>query len=150
MTNKTLPDLKKLREVALAATPGPWLYRGKSNSWHHVPPEGSSYRYGHSILDVDNELKEADVCFIQTFNPQTILALLDAYKASARDAERYRHLKSIVIFDHQLPRRYDVCAVMELHIPKEIRDAIGNSDYDESSPDLDQAIDAARHATQGD
>jgi hypothetical protein len=84
-------DLKKLREVAEKATPGPWLYRGKSASFHSLPEEGTAYTYGPSIMEPeDNLLKDQDAEFIATFNPQTILALLDAYEAIARDAEILR------------------------------------------------------------
>src|ERR1700761_4373601 len=84
-------DLKKLREVALAATPGPWS--------RNIPP-ASHYptifagRNTHVLaLTATNKQVEANAEFVTTFNPQTILALLDAYEASAKDAERYRFIR---------------------------------------------------------
>ena len=82
------PDLKKLREVAMAATPGPW---------HRNIPPASHYntifsgRNTHVLaLTPNNKHVEANAEFVTEFNPQTILALLDAYEASARDAESLR------------------------------------------------------------
>jgi hypothetical protein len=81
----TLPDLKKLREVAERATPGPW----------RVTSHGSVDAKDRQIASVQNggfvDVHTAD--FIATCNPQTILALLDAYEASATDAERYKWLR---------------------------------------------------------
>ena len=100
----TLPDLKKLREVAEKATPGPWIEAGPSFG-APIP------RYTDEIVTVDededgdvvsicempfahhDEQNEANAAFIATSNPQTILALLDAYEAIARDAEMYRYIR---------------------------------------------------------
>lgn len=94
-----LPDLKKLREVALAATPGPWHAGPNGKVWRR--PVHDLYEYGGSVAGDSSVAQafeghhmwqnkfpqDANAEFIATFNPQTILALLDAYEASARDAE---------------------------------------------------------------
>jgi len=69
------PDLKKLREVAERATP---IYTDLLGDRYFNDD------YSHATLNVQQD------DFVSTLNPQTILALLDAYEASARDAEILR------------------------------------------------------------
>lgn len=76
-----------LREVAEKATPGPWLYRGKSNSWHQAPDPGTNYTYGHSIMDEYNEMKVEDVEYVEAFHPTTAIALLDELAALRTENE---------------------------------------------------------------
>jgi len=37
------------------ATPGPWLYRGKSNSLHRPPPAGTPYTYGDFVVTIGSD-----------------------------------------------------------------------------------------------
>lgn len=85
MTAPLDTSIKKLREIAEAATPGPW----------HVPyVDGWQVCYGNKdnprdeflIADVDNDPQNAS--FIATFNPETVLRLLDTierYEAALKD-----------------------------------------------------------------
>lgn len=57
-------DYTKLRQLALAATPGPW-HTGTG----------------------------ADAAYISAANPQTMLVLLDEIERLRKDAERYRWLR---------------------------------------------------------
>jgi len=69
-------DVKKLREVAGKATP---IYTDLLGDRYFNDD------YSHATLNVQQD------DFVSTFNPKTILALLDAYEASARDAEILRN-----------------------------------------------------------
>jgi hypothetical protein len=127
-----LPDLKKLREVAEKATPGPWLCSGR----YIGTPRHMSYigecrdKNGNWSDDV---LASSNGRYIATFNPQTILALLDAYEAIARDAERYQWIRN------------DQTGAVETVI---LIDPYGDVEV-KVGEILDKAIDAARHATKG-
>ena len=90
-----MSDYKRLRELALAATPGPWEQQldgwtvrvtqsdtDKERGWpicmtHHSGP--------HRV-----EQEVADSAFIAAANPQTILALLDALEAAQERERRLR------------------------------------------------------------
>jgi hypothetical protein len=130
-------DLKKLREVAEAATLGEW----------RSEPAQDGYRAPNDFEAKDHQIVAPDLScigivwdygdkgkacaeFIATFNPQTILALLDAYEASARDAERYRWL-------------------LENPVYVETEDWVWDQ-RDSEYTFLSDRIDAARHSTQGD
>ena len=134
------PDLKKLREVAERATPGPWDEGdGKYGETGYVYCDnamGSAVAvcYGKALpyTVFSREQEKANAAFIATFNPQTILALLDAYEASARDAERYAWLR-----DHDGNGDHEGVEIF-----------IDGCSYNPGH--LDNAIDGARHATQGD
>jgi hypothetical protein len=41
-------------------TPGPWLYRGKSDSVHRPPPAGTAYQYGDTIFRFHDEVGPSD------------------------------------------------------------------------------------------
>jgi hypothetical protein len=59
-------------------TPGPWLFRGKSNSVHAAPTEINGYQYGKELFRFDPENVPS------VFDIDLILAapdLLDALKA---------------------------------------------------------------------
>lgn len=43
-------DLDEVVRLAGLATPGPWLYRIKSNSWYRAAPDGSPSSYGEYIF----------------------------------------------------------------------------------------------------
>ena len=103
MTPNLLDELEKIVALSEKATPGPWLYRGKSNSWHAAPPEGSAYSYGHFLFTLGGDEEDttngwdepflvAAVQFMRTHAP----ALADMAKrleAAERDAARYRFLR---------------------------------------------------------
>jgi hypothetical protein len=141
-------DLKKWREVAAKATPGPWH--------QHALMVSASDKYisrGDDIchcglgMRPNSEINqsESNAEFIATFNPQTILALLDAHEAIARDAELWRYIVRennkglhgrfhIVWFD----QHDDICTM----------DGVSVDGKDENA--IVRYIDAIRHATQGD
>jgi len=80
----TTLDLKKLREVAeRAISPGEEWY----DAWQ------MRQILMHEAC-VNEPALSGDVAFITEITPQVVLALLDVYEASARDAERYRYIKS--------------------------------------------------------
>lgn len=83
----------RIREALEAGpTPGPWLYRGKSNSFHKPPPEGTQYVYGDFILtvgsDYDDEKPEtqANIDYIAACSPDSLRALLAERDELAKDA----------------------------------------------------------------
>ena len=102
MTNTTAHQAAaRIREALEAGpTPGPWLYRGKSNSFHKPPPEGTQYVYGDFILtvgsDYDDEKPEtqANIDYIAACSPDSLRALLAERDELAKDAARYRLLRS--------------------------------------------------------
>lgn len=72
--------LKKLRDLALAATPGPWDTKRGPDGYQHIGPARSILR----IALVDGvepcdalASREADAAFIAAADPQTVIALLD-------------------------------------------------------------------------
>lgn len=86
----------RIREALEAGpTPGPWLYRGKSNSFHKAPPEGTQYTYGDFILTVgsdDDEKPEtqANIDYIAACAPEALIAILDRMDELAKDAARWK------------------------------------------------------------
>ena len=134
----TCPDVRhKMREVAENATPGPW-------QWH--PGSDNVVAWNGEDIDIcavyqDDADTKATGEFIATFNPQTILALLDAYEASARDAEILRTAME------RLARApgcgcSPICRCGEGEWTRyELEGRMG---------DAQQALKDARHATQGD
>ena len=68
-------DLKKLREVAEAATPGPWV-----NGVDTVYYEGC-VTLATSRVGTDPKFFRKDAAYIAALNPQTALALLDRLEA---------------------------------------------------------------------
>lgn len=78
------PDLKKLREVADRATPGPWSFSQADGEW---VIRGADNDYIGGLMKGTRKLADTAV-FVATFNPRTILALLDAYEASQSALER--------------------------------------------------------------
>jgi hypothetical protein len=55
-----IAELEGVVRLAEKATPGPWLYRPKSNSWHKAPPDGTRYSYGECILGMDSDSDDAE------------------------------------------------------------------------------------------
>ncbi|MET3654039.1 ead/Ea22-like family protein [Dyella japonica] len=142
------PDLKKLRELAEKATPQNFDSAQiiDTDGWVECPccsGEGSielSADYcnydgeplGVQFYGIGDAPANAEA-FYRAFNPQTILALLDAYEASARDADVLRgHVNVLVNAGTYLVNR-----VVETKGVK-------------CMDDMTHAIDGARHATQGD
>lgn len=140
-----LPDLKKLREVAEKATPGPWWIdsHGSAMISHGAdqktvfiadPRIGKATR-NEETGNLSHWPNDWDATYIATFNPQTILALLDAYEASVRDAERLRKENE----------------GLRTALFKFVKDAeelnLGCADVVITTC---ESLEAARHATQGD
>jgi hypothetical protein len=70
-------DLAHLRGVAEAASPGPWDYRETELTGCH-----DIVRWGREdFLLIYAECETKDAGFIATFDPPTVLALLDALAA---------------------------------------------------------------------
>mgnify|MGYP002068519529 CR=1 FL=1 len=70
-----MTDLKKLRELCLAASKGPWISRD-------YLVDSSSGFICECFEDEDPQQSRTDTTFIATFNPQTILNLLDEVEAA--------------------------------------------------------------------
>lgn len=90
-------DLKEIRKLAEAATPGPWTTPGGLSGGEHVvdfgiPPNapfavltepldlrrsGGRYIPGSAICHADDNSSHANAAFIAALNPQTVLRLLD-------------------------------------------------------------------------
>lgn len=79
-----------LREVAQRATPGRWIASASDGETGHGFCAQVFCQNGPSIATMDHmgEQGTADANYFATFNPQTILALLDAYEASQSALER--------------------------------------------------------------
>lgn len=84
-----MADLAGVSRLAEKATPGPWLYRAKSNSWYKAPPEGSGYSYGDFIMgmgddaegtnDWDEPFLIAAVQFLRTHHAELEVMARDAH-----------------------------------------------------------------------
>lgn len=77
-------DHATLRELAMAATPGPWQYFEKPKyDEHHVslPIEGTSLRRPLFVDGCNSDRPEADAMFIAAANPATMQALLNEIEA---------------------------------------------------------------------
>lgn len=92
MTTPTLQALlQRHREIASAATPGPWkVYNEQSH--YGVRREDSLYgRVTHAHAGYDgygNGSSQVDAEYIATFDPTTVVALLDVAEA-AQEADWY-------------------------------------------------------------
>lgn len=88
-------DLTQLREVAEAATPGPWVTAGRTavESVHDCSPQhdcrGIAATSGMSRHPV-RPAEEADATHIATFDPPTVLALLDRLEAAEATVRRVK------------------------------------------------------------
>jgi len=95
------PDrLRELRRIAEAATPGPWeipvanVFRVVApKARHHNPPSGKAPPYPWAIIaDADTEgtsgeQAASNMQYISTFDPPTVLALLDEIERLRRERE---------------------------------------------------------------
>src|SRR5690606_17625289 len=95
------PDrLRELRRIAEAATPGPWeipaanVFRVVApKAGHHNPPSGKAPPYPWAIIaDADTEgtsgeQAASNMQYISTFDPPTVLALLDEIERLRRERE---------------------------------------------------------------
>jgi hypothetical protein len=70
-----MTSLKKLRELAMAASKGPWISRD------HLVDSPSGF-ICECFEDEDPQQSRTDTAFIAAFNPQTILKLLDEVEAA--------------------------------------------------------------------
>ena len=81
-------DLNKLRELAEAATPGPWTVYNRNG--HNAPDDdflGWEFDQGPEEPD-RGQFRGPDARFIAAFNPATALSLLSRLKATEERAER--------------------------------------------------------------
>lgn len=98
------PDLTELRKVARAATPGPWVWSKEPDGWGDngpnletvergpICPDGSQgareqivSSWGHDAHGICVE--DANAAHVETFDPPTVLALLDCMQALIDRAE---------------------------------------------------------------
>ena len=89
MIDKT--EIDRLRTLAVAATPGPWIPAG--------PSYGDAFpRYFNCVVvesesddspDICNDVEHGDADYIAAANPATLIALLDALEAAQADAALY-------------------------------------------------------------
>jgi hypothetical protein len=119
------PDLKKLVEL---------LDRGFSNLPDHRDSLGEDRIVGFCIRPSDEAYGKHGLSEPVEWLRSTLKNLLDAYEASARDAERYRWIRN----------------TMDGSVEASILERDLGDVFVRANDDLDQAIDAVRHATQGD
>ena len=86
-------DRKRLRDLALAATPGPWRVHAAWDKEHEnvVRTVRDSSLMSHEVAitttgDVTDEREQANTDFIAHANPRDILELLDALDAAEQPA----------------------------------------------------------------
>lgn len=70
-------NLEELRQIAEAATPGPWEVRTDDADMLHVVHDSEYVSYVCTVGGKEAPNAEADAEFIATFNPQRVLELLD-------------------------------------------------------------------------
>ncbi|AJY40198.1 ead/Ea22-like family protein [Burkholderia humptydooensis] len=91
-------DVKKLRELAQKATPGPWAVDTECLDGHgrlYVSKGRSDYLLGRILEVFQNCLvrskqRMANAEYIAAANPATILVICDRLEAAEKDAGRYR------------------------------------------------------------
>ena len=76
-------ELAKARAIAADATPGPWHsdHDGVHGEWSVLRYGGSPSDYATDICDPDS-MTGADADYIATFDPPTVLAMLDVIEAA--------------------------------------------------------------------
>lgn len=72
-------------------TPGPWLFRGKSNSVYTTPPTGSVYTYGSIIFSFHDVAEPSDADLALILAAPDLLEALElllgkAYKQNFNDS----------------------------------------------------------------
>lgn len=97
-------DPKELRKVAEAATPGPW--EAKQTPIHTPSGEGGDYYVAcpsgidvASMVGSSYEQEEPDALHIATFDPPTVLALIERVQAAEAKLERVREVCESSAFD---------------------------------------------------
>jgi ABC-type Fe3+-hydroxamate transport system substrate-binding protein len=88
--------LENLRKVALAATQGPWRLSDCKRIISESQPQERNKKtsdptvYYQVILhEWSYKTKEYDLNYVSTFNPTTVLALLDALQEAREGLEKY-------------------------------------------------------------
>jgi hypothetical protein len=112
-------DLKRLRELAEKATPGPWEYRDVDGSAAVCHPSG----WVEAILP-GNARENADAAFCAAANPAAIIAMADELEVLRKDAERYRHIREIEARGFPTPEEYDARVDAAMVAPE-----VSGSDY---------------------
>ena len=80
-------NLTKLRKIAEAATPGPWnLHTLRTDETHDI--RGSIDDEADIVIYA--ECEDADAAHVATFDPPTVLALIDRLEAAEAKVERVR------------------------------------------------------------
>jgi hypothetical protein len=91
-------DLKDLKELAEAATPGPWIYHRETGPYSYrdeVWPDSPCKDEPEWLDPIVNDVyTKEDAKFIATANPQKVLEILDALRAAERERDELReHVK---------------------------------------------------------
>lgn len=106
-------DLDTLRKVALSATPGPWkaepyLY-GMTGEGHRIRVTAPSNDDLHNLAD---DILQEDAEFIATFDPPTVLELIEQVEYCKRENETIAAL-SRASRDWNIKNRADLTARLE-------------------------------------
>lgn len=97
-------DIKAPREIAEAATPGPWRWRdGLKGSWRLSP--GVLIADGTDGTPGGDSQDQANAAHIATFNPSTVLALLDRVEVAERERDRAWNTARAAALDQALAQR---------------------------------------------
>lgn len=86
-------DIKRLRSLANAATPGPWEYRALPDGAHGVA-------HPHGWVDVVigvGESQAPDTRYIAAVSPDVLLRLIERLEAAEKDAARYRWIREGIV-----------------------------------------------------
>lgn len=112
-----MTDVKKLRELAEKATPGPWT--GYNRGVFSMASPISNQGYGGNVCAVD---MQKDFEFIKAANPQAIIEILDMVD---RYEKTLKKVKPSVLIDHNCEECGTFTSVCyEIADLKEIREAL--------------------------
>ena len=115
MTDMTPERLQELRRIAEAATPGPWEWDKYLNLFSATGKVVLTEPFSPDNPDVV-EARTEDLDYIETFNPETALALLDEIKRLQQKVQRANALavaveqvlKAWSMGDYLTPFMYDL------------------------------------------
>lgn len=101
--------MKKLRQIAEAATQGPWYHWGNAtigSTPDYVKNENTELVECYVWSEQENCIENAE--HIAAFNPQTVLAMLDVSEAADRVSNSYNahsYHKSLAVIDGVCPKQ---------------------------------------------
>lgn len=107
----------KLREIASKATPGPWANDDKVNTFLLTAGRDRDGAFIYPACTCYSANSEANVAFIATFNPSTVLSLLDALdeaeRAISEARDNLRHEQCCAECAESSCKSCDVCTAEE-------------------------------------